>query len=202
MAGNVLHIALSESFSLVWAIEASASETYCCVRCGAEVRLDTFENEFRHPPSTVCSAWHSTRRCAVLLLQNMFDEGRSAIVLAQICSFCGQTHERTLPADSSSYLLSIEEINDAVLIDSEFRLLVAMRPIPAPLPKLAQQLGACWVEVDPRNVLSGTPILALSGDLEQHTCSLAAAPKFAEEKISNPYSRISSNVQQGGEFAE
>jgi hypothetical protein len=202
MAGNVLHLGLSENYSLVWAIEASATETYCCVRCGVELSLDTFENEFRHPPSTYCSAWLSSRRCAVLLLQKLVELGTNPISLTQMCSRCGQKYERKIEKDSACYLLSIEEINDAVLIESDFRLLIAMRPIPNSLPRLAKELEARWVEVDARNVLIGSTILALSGNMQQHTCTPLTSSKLETEKINNPYSRIRKSVHQGGAFAE
>jgi hypothetical protein len=202
MTGNVLHIALSESYSLVWALEALASENYFCVRCGVELELDTFENEFRHPPSTYCSAMHSNRRCAVILLQSVIEHGANALALTQICKSCGQTHEHSIEPNSPCYLLSIEEINDAVLVDIDLRLLISMRPAPNSLPKLAQQLGACWIEVDPRNVLSGTPILILSGNMGQDSCTVRTATQTEAEKINNPYSRIGISIHGGGQMAE
>jgi len=190
-----LNIALSDTDLVVWAADASLEQDYLCARCGVDVRLDASHNVFRHPETRYCSESLSLRKGSLLYVQRLLECGQHLQLLKR-CRKCHQegvgeifldsfggfvvrsvptfasfqppaASSRSFPDEFRSKIVTVAPDLDALWFEDSITMLVFMRSGSVCQRRFAVSIGAFWLELDARNIVSGTPVVVLD-------CSLPA----------------------------
>jgi hypothetical protein len=175
-----LSVALSESDSLVWACEASVYCEYFCANCGASLKLDVLQDCFKHPANAApCSIVQSHQKFGLLCLQQALRNAGARIQLARMCKNCGANNLHDISGQFQTVFA--DDGTEALLIEAFQTLLFLMRPSSPAARSCAAQYAAYWVEVDARNIISGTPLAMLDSNLPFGTCAGCCLGQIAKE---------------------
>jgi len=194
MVRGGLAVAMSENSSIVWATEASTDDDYFCARCGTTMVLNSKDHTFHHPESFKCSGILAVQKAALIYMHDLLSSGQtSPVQLRTRCKKC----DRGVLLDLNDELcrctvLSAEDGKEALLLESSsLRALILTRPASALLCHHAQSLGACWLEIDARNVFTASVVDVLAGTLPARLCELCDdKPLQMREQIMEMAARI------------
>ncbi|HEY9776586.1 MAG TPA: hypothetical protein V6C81_22680 [Planktothrix sp.] len=176
MPGHGIPLALSESSSLVWAEEKLDYADYFCARCHILLNFDERSCKFSHPDSPFCSDMQSVQRSAIIYLKKILDQRKGCPVQARVaCRSCRALMILDIAREySACQIVPTDDDKVALLVDGFSKLLFIVRPASSAALAMAKAIGARSMEVDPRNILSHTPIQILSeraGDFYCETCN-------------------------------
>jgi hypothetical protein len=165
-------LALSEESSLTWANDATDYCDYFCARCGLSMQIDQDNSEFRHPQCHYCSDIQSVQQSALLYLKQILDQRPRRPVQARLsCRTCNRLTMIDLSHGlSDCNIVRSGDNRSGLLLDGVHKILIYMRPASKAQLDETRKFDAIGIEVDARNVLSGTPIQILSGPIAQIYC--------------------------------
>jgi hypothetical protein len=170
-----LAIAMSESSSIVWATEAVISDDYFCAHCGATMILNSMDHSFQHPDSFNCSAILAVQKAALIYMHDLLaGDDSSPVQVRTRCDNCERPVLIDLNEESCRCsLLQAEDGKEALLVESSaLRAVILMRPASPFLCQQAHSLGACWLEIDARNLFTSSVVDVLTGTLPPRQCDL------------------------------
>lgn len=183
MARGETALALSDSDALVWATEASLAHEYFCACCGIALTLDLHDNVFKHPPSQYCSEIRSHQKLGLLYLHRILEDRQSCVQFEIRCPSCRDLIFFDPSGQIESVNLIVDEVHgEALMLETSLTLLLVMRPAKTNARKLAKALGAYWLEIDARNVLSGGPLAVLDSNLGDRLRQLQSCERCAAKR--------------------